>query len=243
MRNTVKTNELGFTGIMLLAIFLLWLSPAYGGGAIIEDFFNNQYDTKLWRLGQDLGTGTTGQVINNRLEATVGGNGYVTFEGRGFTLIGDFDMRVDFTLINWPTNNGTQLTIWPFKVPDTLWVQLGRANAPTDVNHKEQYFSIFSGNYNSTGITGPTLSGTLRLVRTGNKMEGFYWDGAVWISLGSNTNASYGGRVGVSMAIGPYADTYSGISAKAAFSNIMIEYTTLGPPFNSSPAIMELLLN
>jgi hypothetical protein len=48
------------------------------------------------------------------------------------------------------------------------------------------------------------------------------------------------------LGAGPYYDYYSGISAKAAFSNIQINYTTLGPGFwqqgNPGPGIMELLL-
>jgi hypothetical protein len=242
MLKAPKRNELGFTGIMLLAVFLLWLSPAYGSGTITEDFTNNQYDTKLWDLFEDLGQGTTAQVINDRLEVTVAGGGYAVFSGWGFSLLGDFDVRVDFTLIDWPANNGTQLTIGPFNLP--FWVQLGRANAPPDVTNKEQYFSIFAGDYQSFGVAGPTLNGTLRLVRTGNKMEGFYYDGANWQSIGSATDASLGGRAGVSMAIGPYGNNYTGIPAKAAFDNIQINYTTLGPGFeqgNPGAGIMLLL--
>ena len=54
----------------------------------------------------------------------------------------------------------------------------------------------------------------------------------------------FAARVGVSMGIGPYGGTYSGIPAKAALDNIRIDYTTLGPSFeqgNSGPGIMLLL--
>jgi len=241
MSASQKRNYGKFAAIFSLVVLLLPFSPAYGSGTITESFTDNQYNNDLWNLWNQ-GTGTTSQITNDRFEVTVAGNGYAGFDGYGFTLIGDFDMRVDFTLINWPTDNGTQLTIWPFNLGDTIGVQLGRANAPTDVNNKEQYFSIFSGNYNSTGVTGPALSGKLRLLRTGNTMEVFYWDGANWQSVGSKTDASLGGRVGVGMAIGPYANNYSGISAKAAFDNIQINYTTLGPSFKrgSGPSLMLL---
>jgi hypothetical protein len=243
-------GKMEFAGIMVLAVFLLWLSPAYGGGAITETFTDtdNPYNTQLWRLRQEFGQGATPLVINKRLEVTVAGNGYAIFQGWGFTLIGDFDMRVDFTLINWPASNGTKLTIGTFLEHETgtIWPEVGRANAPWDTIHGPEVYFTSMTNFNNIGVTGPSLSGTLRLVRTGNKVEGFYWDGAVWKSVGAGNDASFGGRVGVHMFIGPCGGTYSGIPAKAAFDNIQITYTTLGPGFEqggASPAIMGLLLN
>lgn len=238
---TPKRNELRFTGIMLLAIFLLWLSPAYGSGTITENFINNEYNTDLWDLSS-MGQGTVAQITTNRLEVTVSGNGYSNFAGWGFTLPGDFDVQVDFTLIDWPASNGTQLSIGTFTKSPSNMFQTARANG----NSREQYFTISLGGYVESGVTGPALSGKLRMVRTGNKIEGFYWDDAVWQSIGSGTDASLGQRVSIYLSIGPYANDYSGIPAKAAFSNIKIDYTTLGPSFwqsNPGPAIMELLLN
>jgi hypothetical protein len=232
--------KLRFGGIMLLAALLLWLSPAFGSGTITENFTNNQYDTDLWYLW-NMGQGTTAQVTNDRLEVTVSGNGYAGLNFSGYTLIGDFDVKVDFTLIDWPASNKTQIVMGPFNLSPTNLFQVGRANTPSAIH--EQYFTIIIGNYKSTEVTGPTLSGTLRMVRTDNKMEGFYWDGAAWQSIGYATDASLGTRVGVGMNIGPYGGTYSGIPAKAAFSNIRIDYTTLGPSFwrgNPGPGIMLL---
>jgi hypothetical protein len=226
---------------MLLVALLLWLSPAYGGGTITENFTNNQYNTHLWDLW-GAGQGVTAQVINDRLEVNVAGNGYAGLVGFAFTLIGDFDMKVDFTLINWPASNGTQITMGTNKLSPSHLFQVARANG---YNGQEQYFTNILGNFNSTGITGPTSNGTLRMVRTANKMEGFYWDGAAWQSIGSGTDASLGTRVDVSLGIGPYANNYSGIPAKAAFDNIRIDYTTLGPSFwigNPGPGINLLLL-
>jgi hypothetical protein len=246
MDTTQKGNELGFAAIFLLAIFLLSFSPAYGSGTITENFIGNQYNTDLWSLW-NMGQGITAQVANNRLEVTVGGNGYAGLNGWGFTLIGDFEMTVDFTLINWPAANGTQLTIGTFDPSYQSQVQVGRANTriPTIVG-VEQYFAFIMGDNHATDITGPTEGGTLRLVRTGNMMEGSYWNGAGWVTILAATNANLGKRVGVTMGIGPNANNYSGISAQAAFSNIRINYTTLGPSFeqgNPAPGIMLLLDN
>jgi hypothetical protein len=234
----ITCGKLGFSGIMLFAALLLWLSPAYSSGTITETFINNDYNGNLWYLGNQ-GQGTTAQITNNRLEVTVAGNGYSNFTGVGFSLTGDFDMKVDFTLINWPASNGTQLAIGTFiKSPSNLF-QMARANG----NGREQYFNIILGNYHETVVIGPGLSGTLRMVRTGNKMEGFYWDGNKWQLVASATDASLGQEVGVNLGIGPYGNNYSGIPAKVAFSNIRITYNT-GPSHGKpGPAITDLLLN
>jgi hypothetical protein len=228
-------------GIILLFAFLLPFSPAYGG-TIIENFTDNQYNTDLWWLYSN--GEVTGQVTDNRLEVNVGGSGYAGLYGAGFTLIGDFDIRADFTLINWPTNNGTQVTIGINSFSSTI-CSIGRANTGPP-NGVERYFTIILTNYTSTDLSGPISNGTLRIVRTGNKMEGFFWNGTTWQSTVFATNASLGPRVSVALGIGPYGSVYSGIPAKAAFDNIQIDYATLGPPLsqgNPGPAIMELLLD
>ena len=75
-------------------------------------------------------------------------------------------------------------------------------------------------------------------------MEAFFWNGADWQSAGSSIDASLGAKVAVFFSIGPYNNNYSGIPAKAAFDNIQIAYTRLGPSLwqgDPTPAIMLLL--
>jgi hypothetical protein len=246
MNALLKNKVRGFAGLVLLAVFLLSLSPAYGG-TITENFIDNQFNINLWGLWKAL-QGTTVQVDNNRLEVTVAGSGYAGIAGYGFTLVGDFDMQVDFTLLTWPPANKTQVYITATNKLSSLF-QIGRGNIGPfgDNPSKELYFiSDAFGISQTANVTGPDMSGTLRLVRTGNKMEGFYWNGSAWQSIGSATHANLGSKVMIFLGAGPYYDYYSGISAKAAFSNIQISYTTLGRGFwqqgNPASGIMELLL-
>jgi hypothetical protein len=239
-------SKLGLAGVMLLAVFLMWLSPAQGG-TITENFANNEFDTQLWGLW-DTSQEATVEVANQRLEVTVAGPGYAGIGGYGFTLMGDFEIKADFTLINWPLNNGTQLYISANKISSGLF-QVGRGNSgPTD--GQEVYFTLALENFSYTvlpAVPAPPLSGTLRLVRTGTKIEGFYLDGTTWHSIGSATDPSLGARVMITLGVGPYGNEYSGTPAKAAFSNIRITYAARGPGFwqpgNPGPAIMDLLLH
>jgi hypothetical protein len=213
-------------------------------GTITENFTGNQYNTNLWDIYNYMGQGSTAQVLNDRLEGTVSGNGYANLNSWGFTLIGDFEMQVDFTLINWLPFNGTQITMGTYGQSPTQLFQVARGNYGQEV-----YFTYILNNWAGTGVTGPTMNGTLRMVRTGNKMEGSYWNGTDWVSIGSTTDSRLATRVGVSLSFGPYGGTYSGTPAQAAFDNIRISYTTAGPAFdngnpgNPGPAIMDLLLN
>jgi hypothetical protein len=241
MTTSQRSKQWKLDGIILLFAFLLSFSPAYGG-TIIENFTGNQYNNDLWGIYNN--GEVTGQVTGDRLEVNVGGSGYAGLYGYSFTLIGDFEMKADFTLINWPTNNGTQVSIGINNSSGTI-CSIGRANTGPP-NGVERYFTIMLHNYTGTDLSGPTLNGKLRIVRTGNKMEGFFWNGTTWQSTVFDTNVSLDSRVSVALGIGPYGGTYSGIPAKAAFDNIQIDYATLGPPLNQGnpgPAIMELLLD
>ena len=235
IKKSMTVIKLGLGGIILLAALLLWFSPACSA-IITESFINNNYNHNLWDL-QNYGTGVTSQITNNRLEVTVAGVGNTNFRGYGFTLTGDFDMKADFTLINWPTNCSTQVYMGT-NANSQSHFQIARANG----NGQEQYFSNILSNYQRYAVTGPTLGGKLRMRRTGNKMEGFYWDGANWQPIGSATDASLGGAVGVMLGISPYGNSYSGTPSKAAFSNIQIYYPT-GGKGGFVPAIMMLMDN
>lgn len=238
------SNKVGLAGMFLLTALLLSLSPAYGG-TITENFTNNQYNTRLWKLGYQ-GTGTTATIANNQLEVSVGGGGYAGFTGVGFTLIGDFTMTADYTLINWPASNGTQLTMGTFNKSPAELFQVGRActnSGPPAYLDVELFFTYILDNPTPAYTTGSS-PGTLKMVRTGNTMTGSYWNGSSWTQIGSpTTDDSLGTPVAVILAIGPFANNYSGIPAKAAFSNIQITYNTLGPSLFGNPgAAIDLLL-
>ena len=64
-------------------------------------------------------------------------------------------------------------------------------------------------------------SGKLRLKRTGNKMEGFYWKNNAWQLLGTHTDPSFDVQDGVGMALGKNGP-FSGQLVKIAFNNYQL---------------------
>jgi hypothetical protein len=230
---SLSHGKLGLAGILLLAVTILTVSPS-PGATITESFDNNQFNQDLWN-NFIVGTGSLSSVINNRLEVTVpssaGGTLYMGRMQSTFTLEGDFDMQVNFELLTWPAGNEAQITLSIDNAYDFSINRRSRAPAPQ--NGGEVYFTMIKGH--ETDSPASDTSGKLRMKRTGNKMEGFYWTGATWRLVGSYTDPSLGLATHVNFNLN--RDTpFSGPIVKAAFDNIIIN----PPSSNFNPALFLL---
>ena len=104
-------GKISLVVILWLAVALFAASPSQAGGTITENFDNNQYNQNLW-LVASMGDGVTSVVTNNSLQitlpASVGGTLYMGLMAGAFTVTrrvaasGDFEMVVDFDLLDWP---------------------------------------------------------------------------------------------------------------------------------------------
>ena len=225
-------GKLGLVGMLLLAVTILTVSPSHGV-TITENFDNDQYNHTLWNKFT-VGTDSLSNVINNRLEVTLpasaGGILYMGGMGSEFTLVGDFDMIIDFELLTWPAKNEAQIGLTIDQANDFSIFR--RSRGLNEEGGGEIYFTMIKGQMTKVSASGN--SGKLRMKRTGNKMEGFYWDGATWQLVGSGTDPSLGLDTHVNFNLN--RDTsFSGPIVKAAFDNIIIN-----PP-SSNPALFLLL--
>jgi len=245
-KDLAKGLSRGSLGMIFLAAFLLWFSPAHGG-TISESFNNNTYDQNFW------GTGTQGQgpstaVTSNRLEITIpanasaGGNPY-PFGGQigsRFELVGDFDVQVDFNLFNWPSPVGVQVGIGPTLIrgmfPAGVWLM----NDPTG-----NPIQIYTGYLNGTSVNIGTsdTSGKLRLTRTGLTMQTFYWAPGGWQLLASRTDPLFGATCGIFMYA--LSHNFQGKTVQVAFDNIQVTYNKIRPFGTRNPptGILQLLLD
>ena len=85
-----------------------------------------------------------------------------------------------------------------------------------------------------THVPASGSSGKLRMKRTGNKMEGFYWDGANWQLVGFYTFPTLGLATTVNLNLNRDIP-FDGPIVSAAFDNILIHTP-------DSPASLQLLL-
>jgi dipeptidyl aminopeptidase/acylaminoacyl peptidase len=145
---------------------------------------------QFWRSWSS-GSGATIDEQNGRLEATVAadsvqGGQYdqISVEsGTTCRLAGDFDVQVDYQLLEWPAANGVQVVLQSFDAANQ-----GVVMARESETGLEQYVSWIP----PSSISAPTgdLSGTLRLQREGSTMVTSYLHGGAWVPLASGPTST-----------------------------------------------------
>ncbi|MBM4300955.1 MAG: hypothetical protein FJ121_05425 [Deltaproteobacteria bacterium] len=237
----LSRGKLGLASLLLLAVLLLTVSPSQAG-VIAENFDNNEYNKNLWYKFEE-GLGSSSSVINNRLEITLpqssGGTRYQGGVGSNFTLVGDFDMVVDFDLLTWPANNEAQIGLTIDQANDFSIFR--RSRGVNEGGGGEIYFTMIKGQMTQVAASG--ASGKLRMTRTGNTMAGSYWNGAAWQLVGSFTDPSLGLATSVNLNLN--RDTpFSGPIVKGAFDNIQLTYDQINYERGGNPgAALQLLLD
>lgn len=119
---------------------------------------------------------------NGRLEvefapSAEGGGEYDAIDGHYGTtcrFLGDFDVRVDYELLEWPSANGVAVQL-------TSWYSGGGANVGRQSTQSEEYAATFPRAWNSIPTTDN--AGTLRLTRTGSHTIARYRSGSRWLSV------------------------------------------------------------
>ena len=142
--------------------FPSWRSEITGIGPSISET-NGRF---IFTLPQD-STGTSDGGI---------GGGLVS----EFGLRGDFDVQVNYTLIEWPISNGVRAGIGARSDPLS-----GISNAMERTSFSEHDYLSNRENY-VTDFGNPIItytndtSGTLRIVRSGSTWSSYYFSGGVW---------------------------------------------------------------
>lgn len=148
-----------------------------------DNFDTNIIDSAWWTVATDGDSTIT--ATNDRLELTQGTNGFaaLTFNT---SLVGDFSVSVDYSLLNWPTNNQERAVLNAYaEFNNQLLVE--RVSDvqydPSVARTGEVYLSDFPGQ----GVLGTPSSdsnGTLRLERSGDTVLGSFWSGSEWTIIG-----------------------------------------------------------
>lgn len=233
-------RKFGLCGLLILGICLLLPFPSQGGTAY-ENFNDNYLNPKIWQV-QIVGTGPTVSETNGRLEitfpATSSGSPLIMAGVRTEpTLVGDFDVQVDFDLLVWPSQNGFN-------------VSLGAAGSFNFMISRYSYNS-FDGegylfNHLGTLVSVPAsgTTGKLRMKRTGTTMEAFYWDGPnnAWHSMGAYTNDQFAGDLPIFLNSDcGNPSRFTGQLAKVAFDNLKVtnQYLKSNCPLTFLPLLMD----
>jgi hypothetical protein len=217
-----------------LALAMLFQIPQARALTFSDNFNSNVIDPAWWTVGADGGSTIT--AANGRVELTQGASGSA---GLAFVLpiVGDFTATIDYTLLNWPTNNLERLGLVAYAGPN----QQLAIERVSDVNYDpahigETYLTDFTGQ----GILGTTttdVSGTLRLERTGNSVEGSYWNGSGWSVIGTYSVANEA-NVSRSIGIGIWPATPVTPGVKVAIDNFQLTAPSVPVPEPETYALM-----
>jgi 6-phosphogluconolactonase (cycloisomerase 2 family) len=138
-------------------------------------------------------------------------------------LEGDFDVQVDYELLNWPVVNLHQLGLRPFDLydhaggPSAVWRQSGSSS--------ESYLGVYPFYFGSTAVATTDQFGTIRLVRSGASLSGFYRAGGNWAPLRSASVSLAPTRIALELASLHFVAGPGG-GASVAFDNFTVNSGT-----------------
>jgi len=163
----------------------------------ISDDFNDNTINSLWWTSNSEGTGPTIAEANQRLEITLpssssdnpsSGVFYARYVST-WTLRGDFDIQVDYQLLDWPSSNGVRIGLSAGKYLVERVCFGSSSDFPS--YPREVYTVDFNGTIKTTSTSD--MSGKLRLVRSSSTLTGYYYSSndSSWVSIysGSVTTA------------------------------------------------------
>jgi hypothetical protein len=147
-----------------------------------------------------------------------------------FLLRGDFDVQVDFRLLTWPFGNGVRMALGIDREgllphPGVERISFGRDDYPGWP--REVYLTDFPDGVNGITATGD-LTGTLRLVRSGDTQTGYYYSSGAWAAI--HTGPAPTSDVAVNVAAFS-AYQFMGWDVFAAFDDFVVNSGELVCPY------------
>lgn len=194
----------------------------------VDTFDDGRDDLGVWHtLSQGMGVSsveTGGRVVTSVATGAVpfDGPGYRALEthnGLQCTATGDYAIAVDYELLDWPAENGFQVSLGSFFADDFIWRESRPGAAST-----ENYFAFADGLFGS--VSTADSRGSLRIVRTNGFVTASYLAHGVWVPLLMST--STGGAV-VGFQLADY-NFFTGKGVSAAFDNFRIDSGELTCP-------------
>lgn len=178
-----------FTLATLTLTIVSW-SPVHA--QLMKDSFDNNIMTPgFWQVTTS-GDGPSvseenHQVVVSFPRVCAGPQFWAGYSGLWFVR-GDFDVQVDFHLLDWPQTNGVRVGMYVYGADGTA-MSMQRTSLGPDEQlgaPRENYTVDFdNGNYFRDATTD--TEGALRITRSGSTITGYYWNAgsASWHALGS----------------------------------------------------------
>ncbi|MBW3623934.1 MAG: hypothetical protein KY468_11055 [Armatimonadetes bacterium] len=174
------------------------------------------FNSKFWSTTTE-GSGPAVQdskgVLVFTLPAKSSGETFKTHAEWRPLVRGDFDVRVDYRLLEWPAENGVKISL------GTGEGSVQRASDPG------QGGEVYLVHFDAGGVAGTTpttdAAGKLRLTRKGNILTGFIYRNGGWMTLHSTVLPAVT-PVRVHLSAWSHDRTFADKPVRVAFDNFML---------------------
>jgi hypothetical protein len=187
----------------------------------VDDFDDDSIDPDRWSVvvyGASTEVVEQNQQLEFFLPASSSGSEFGARLISGFQLRGDFDIRVEFRLLQWPADNGVRIAValtddWF----DDYGMERSSLSAREQLGAQEVYIADFG-----PFVLVPTddVTGKLRLVRSGVTQTGYYWHDGEWIPV--LTDAAPGGDISIQLHAWSHDYAFTGSDVRAAFDDFTV---------------------
>jgi TolB protein len=184
----------------------------------VDTFDDGRDDASVWHVLSQ-GTGITSIEAGGRVVISAAANA-VPADGPGYRALethygtqcsfeGDYEISMDYELLEWPLQNGFQVLLGSFFSDDFIW----RESRPWG----ESYFAFADDRFNAV----PTMddAGSLRIVRSDGTVTASYLENGIWVSLLTGTSS---GHAVVGFQLADY-NFFTGKAVSAAFDNFRVD--------------------
>ncbi len=164
----------------------LLVATSVSAQVFVDDFNDDSIDPNVWSV-ELYGFGAEVAEQNQELEFTMladaSGGEFGARLTSVFLLRGDFDIQIDFSLLEWPYYNGVRMAI---AITDALYDDYGMERSSLSASEPLGAQEVYVADFTSGPIQlVPTqdFSGRVRLVRSGPMQTGYYYGASGWIPI------------------------------------------------------------
>ena len=185
---------------------------------IADDFDDGDMNGLIWHQIVN-GTGVEIAERNGRLEIAFQPDAFESSEfkimgahyGTGCRFLGNFDVRVDYEVLDWPPTNGVFVSL-------NLWF----TNSPSfSINRESKAIEQYTTWHDHAGHSSPTadVRGSLRMRRVGKIVSMLYKSGGSWKSLAAGWSI---GAPMISLQAWSNNDLFGHKPVRIAFDNFVV---------------------
>lgn len=219
-------------GVLAAVAFAHFAATAHAG--FVDDFNDNITNPNFWGIGTSNASGVTVAEKNQRVEISFAADAHSLYDpmtGLGTTVFGagcwglwqvsgDFDLRVDYHLLDWPSGNGVRVGLGAAK-PGQMASFAERVSFAAGFDFpgfpREVYLADWRGGVAGIRQTNDQ-SGSLRLARVADVFTAYYRGATDWVPISSRTSGPTGDLI-FGMNAWSHDGYFADQEVKVAFDN------------------------